>query len=225
MAGLRRRSFICGLLLSVLTMSCTLPVHAGDQMVMMQTTKGPILMRIFYSIVPYTAGNFLDLVGQGFYDGLSFHRIENWCVQGGDPNGNGSGNYVDPATGRPRFINLEINNKLGHGVAGMVAMARSNNKNSASCQFYILKSPMPGLNGQYAVFGKVVNGMNTVYALQRGDRILSAQVSSGGGGGGGGGASSGGNAYSGPGPSAAGGTEFGPPDPPPNQNRPMDSGF
>lgn len=150
--------------------------NGSDELVLLQTTKGPILMRIFYSIVPYTAGNFLDLVSQGFYDGLSFHRIESWCVQGGDPNGNGSGNYIDPNTNQPRYINLEINNRLGHGVVGMVAMARGQNRNSASCQFYILKQPMVQLNGNYAVFGKVVNGMNTVYALQRGDRILSAAI-------------------------------------------------
>lgn len=180
-------------LLLALTLVIPAPARAeGDQMVLLQTTKGPILMRIFYSIVPYTAGNFLDLVSQGFYNGLTFHRIENWCVQGGDPNGNGTGNYVDPSTGQPRYLNLEINNKLGHGVAGMVAMARGQNRNSASCQFYILKSPMPQLNGQYSVFGKVVNGMNTVYNLQRGDRILSATVEDPGGGGGGGGNGGGG---------------------------------
>lgn len=99
-------------------------------------------MKVFYSIVPYTAGNFLDLVSQGFYNGLTFHRIENWCVQGGDPNGNGSGNYVDPSTGQPRYLNLEINNKLGHGVVGMAAMARGK---CQLCQLPVLYSE--GTNG------------------------------------------------------------------------------
>lgn len=148
----------------------------GDQLVVLQTTKGPISMRIFYSIVPYTAGNFLDLVDQGFYNGLTFHRVENWVVQGGDPNGNGSGQYTDPATGQPKFLRLEINPALTHNQAGMVAMARSQAPNSASCQFYILKTPMPQLNGKYAVFGRVLNGMNSVYAMRPGDRIISATI-------------------------------------------------
>lgn len=163
------------------TMTCSsAQAQSGDQMVMLQTTKGPIVMRIFYSMVPYTAGNFLDLVSKGFYDGLTFHRVESWCVQGGDPLGNGTGNYVDPSTGRPRFINLEINRNLAHGVPGVVAMARSQDRNSASCQFYITKSVMRQLDGNYAVFGKVINGMDTVYALRPGDRIISATIGGGG---------------------------------------------
>ena len=96
---------LAGCLALLLAVGLTLPGQAqsGDQLVVMQTTKGPISMRILSSIVPYTAGNFLDLVSKGFYDGLSFHRVENWCVQGGDPNGNGTGNYVDPATGQTKF--------------------------------------------------------------------------------------------------------------------------
>lgn len=147
-----------------------------DQIVRLETSKGPITMRIFYSMVPYTAGNFLDLVDSGFYNGLSFHRVERWVIQGGDPNGNGSGNAIDPSTGSPRFLRLEIDRRLTHNQAGMVAMARSGNPNSASCQFYILKTPMPQLNGQYAVFGRVVDGMNAVYAIRPGDRILSASI-------------------------------------------------
>lgn len=147
-----------------------------DQFVRLQTTKGPIVIRVFYSIVPYTAGNFLDLVDSGFYNGLSFHRVENWVVQGGDPNGNGSGHFMDPNTGQPKFLRLEIHPQLNHNQAGAVAMARSQDRNSASCQFYILKSPMPQLNGQYAVFGRVVDGMNSVYAMGRGDRIISASI-------------------------------------------------
>lgn len=150
-----------------------------DPFVTLQTTKGPITFKVFYSLVPYTAGNFLSMVEEGFYNNLSFHRVENWVVQGGDPAGNGSGVYVD-RNGRPRYLNLEVHKNLGH-VPGAVAMARfGNNVNSASCQFYILKSPMPQHFGQYTVFGQVVDGMRTVMALQRGDRIISAAVSGGG---------------------------------------------
>lgn len=149
---------------------------AADQIVEMQTDKGPIIMRIYYSAVPYTAGNFLDLVERGFYNGLTFHRVESWCIQGGCPNGNGTGNYVDPATGQPRFLKLEIHRGLSHSADGIVAMARSQNPNSASCQFYILKSATPQLDGKYAIFGRVVSGMSTVFHIRPGDRILSARL-------------------------------------------------
>jgi peptidyl-prolyl cis-trans isomerase B (cyclophilin B) len=167
-----------------------------DQFVLLRTTRGSILMRVYYSMVPYTAGNFLDLVNRGFYDGLTFHRVEDWVVQGGDPNGTGTGNYVDPETGNTRYLKLQVDSRLTHNQTGMVAMARSASPNSASCQFYILKRPMPQLNGKYAVFGKVIKGINTVGIIGRGDQILSARivdpdtlqpVGSGGGGGDGGG--------------------------------------
>jgi cyclophilin family peptidyl-prolyl cis-trans isomerase len=155
----------------------------GDPIVLLQTTRGPIAIQVFVNSVPNTARNFLDLVQRGFYNGLTFHRIETWCIQGGDPNGNGTGNFTDPGTGRPRFLQLEINPQLGHNGPGVVAMARSNNPNSASCQFYITKAQMPQLNGQYAIFGHVVDGMPSVYNMCRGDQILSAQLVQGGDGG------------------------------------------
>ncbi|HEY9714144.1 MAG TPA: peptidylprolyl isomerase, partial [Chroococcales cyanobacterium] len=126
--------------------------------------------------VPNTSRNFLDLVGRGFYDGLTFHRVETWCIQGGDPNGNGSGDFRDPQTGAPRYIPLEINRNLVHRRPGIVAMARNKNPNSASCQFYITKGAVPSLDGQYAIFGGVIDGLNTVMAVQPGDRILSARI-------------------------------------------------
>ena len=156
------------------------PAQNGrDQIVVMQTTRGTIRMRIFYSVLPYTATNFLDLVESGFYNGLTFHRVENWVIQGGDPNGNGSGSAIDQNTGQPRFLRLEASPHLNHNQPGMVAMARfANNLNSASCQFYITKCPMPQLNGKYAVFGRVLDGMDAVYAMRPGDRIISASIMS-----------------------------------------------
>ncbi len=130
-------------------------------------------------MVPYTANNFLDLVSRGYYDGKSFHRVEGWVVQGGCPYGNGQGNYTDPDTGRERFIRLEINRNLNHNVPGVVAMARGQSPDSASCQFYILKKPMAQLNGKYAVFGGVVDGLNNIYRISPGDRIISAQIAGG----------------------------------------------
>lgn len=156
--------------------------QGGDPVVVLQTTKGPIAMRIFQSVVPYTAGNFLDLVSRGFYNGLTFHRVESWVIQGGDPNGNGTGLFYDG--GQPRYLRLETNRMLQHNAPGVVAMAHGKSPNSGSCQFYITKKPMPALNGSYSIFGGVVQGMEVVYNIQPGDRILSAEIVGGPGGGG-----------------------------------------
>lgn len=197
-----------------------------DQFVRIQTTKGPIVVRVYYSMVPYTAGNFLDLVESGFYSGLTWHRVENWVIQGGDPNGNGTGNATDPNTGAPKFLRLEINRSLNHNAPGTVAMARSNDPNSASCQFYITKSPAPQLNGQYAVFGKVVDGMNAVYAIRRGDQILSAEIINTGGGGGSN-SNSGGSSGSASGGSGSSGSNYYESNEAPRDKsgKPKDSGF
>ncbi len=168
--------------LAVLAIGATslAPAYAqNDPIVIMQTTKGRIVIRVFRNMVPYTANNFLDLVSRGYYDGKSFHRVEGWVVQGGCPYGNGQGNYTDPDTGRERFLRLEINRNLNHNSAGVVAMARGQSPDSASCQFYILKKPMSQLNGKYAVFGGVVDGLNNIYRINPGDRIISAQIAGG----------------------------------------------
>ncbi len=162
--------------------------YANDPVVRLETTKGPIFIRVFRQMVPQTANNFLDLVSRGFYDGKVFHRIESWCIQGGDSNGSGTTVFIDPDTNSTRYLRMEINRSLSHNSAGVVAMARSpNDLNSASCQFYITKNSAKSLDGQYAIFGRVVNGMNSVYAMRRGDQITSASIMGQGGGGGGGG--------------------------------------
>ncbi len=110
---------------------------------------------------PETVENFLNLVKSGFYDGLTFHRvIDDFVAQGGDPNGNGTG-------GSDTKINGEFSengftkNTLTHK-RGSVAMARSNDYNSASSQFYICYDELPYLDGLYAVFGEVIEGMDVV---------------------------------------------------------------
>ena len=147
-----------------------------DPIVVMQTTKGTIVMRIFLGLCPQNASSFLDLVSHGFYNGLTFHRVEGWVIQGGDPRGNGTGNFVDPQTGQTRYLRLETNRNLRHNGPGVVAMAHSRSPNSASCQFYITKKAAPALDGQYSIFGGVVQGMDVVYNISIGDRILSARV-------------------------------------------------
>ncbi len=151
-----------------------------NPIVEMDTNKGTIKMEIFADEAPITSKNFIDLVDRGFYNGLSFHRYEhNFCLQGGDPNGNGTGGFIDPATQQERTIPLEVTPKLKHSQAGMVAMARSNDPNSASSQFYFTLGPASFLDGQYAVFGKVIEGLNVVYELRRGDKMTKVFVLNG----------------------------------------------
>jgi cyclophilin family peptidyl-prolyl cis-trans isomerase len=147
----------------------------ADPVVLLETSKGPIKIQLFLKDVPVTAGNFLDLVNRGFYNGLTFHRYEpGFVVQGGDPKGNGTGGFVDPETNKERRIPLEVKPHLKHDAAGVVAMARSNNPDSASCQFYITLGPASFLDMQYAVFGKVIDGLPAVQQIRKGDKITKA---------------------------------------------------
>ena len=123
--------------------------------VSMKTDKGNIELELYPEKMPITVENFLKLVKEGFYDGLTFHRVENWVVQGGDPLGNGTG-------GPGWTIKLETHPDLKN-VKGALAMARSSDPDSAGSQFYILKNTWP--NGQYAVFGKVTKGMDVVKTI------------------------------------------------------------
>lgn len=140
-----------------------------NPIVSMQTEKGEIQIELFMEDAPITAGNFKDLVERGFYNGLIFHRIiKGFVVQGGCPKGNGTGNFVDPETGTPRFIKHEWSAKHSHDKAGIVAMARTSDPNSASSQFFIDLAPLPSLNPGgvdpygYAIFGQVIKGMEVV---------------------------------------------------------------
>jgi cyclophilin family peptidyl-prolyl cis-trans isomerase len=154
----------------------TMPAFASDPVVCLNTTKGPIYIRVFVGMVPNTGGAFLDLVQRGFYSGSAFHRVESWCIQGGGPNGNPNGVFVHPESGQVRRLRLEINRNLSHSGPGVVAMARTQDRNSASCQFYITKQQTRFLDGNYAIFGGVVQGMNTVFSIRPGDGILSAEI-------------------------------------------------
>lgn len=138
----------------------------------MDTTKGTIKIQVHSSQVPGTAENFIDLVRRGFYNGLTFHRYEpGFVVQGGCPRGTGTGGFTDPTTGKERRIKLEVTPKLKHDSAGVVAMARSNDPDSASCQFYFTLAPASFLDNNYAVFGKVTEGLDVVQQLRQGDSM------------------------------------------------------
>lgn len=132
--------------------------------VLIQTEKGPIKIKLFTKEAPITTNNFIDLIKKGFYNDTVFHRVvENFVIQGGDPLGDGTGNYIDPDTGKPRYIKLEINSNLKFDKAGRVGMARTTDPNSASCQFFIALQALPSLNPGgvdrygYAVFGQVTD--------------------------------------------------------------------
>lgn len=189
-----------------------LPVLEGNATVVMTVKGSPITIEVDGKDAPMTAGNFVDLVHRGVYDGLMFHRVvrspQPFVVQGGDPQSKdpkfpqsqlGTGGFVDPKTGEERFIPLEIKPKgankpiysktlasegnssvpvLQH-TRGAVAMARSQPPDSASSQFYIALADLPFLDGSYAVFGHVTQGMDVVDKIQQGDRIESAKVTQG----------------------------------------------
>lgn len=150
---------------------------SADPIVIMETSKGTIKIQVHRNDAPITAGNFVDLVQKGFYNGLTFHRYEpGFVIQGGDPKGDGTGGYVDPDTKTERRIPLEVKQNLKHSQAGIVAMARASDPNSASCQFYITLGPASFLDMQYAVFGKVIDGLPAALELRRGDKIVKAVV-------------------------------------------------
>ena len=121
---------------------------------------GKITVLLDDTYAPLTVQNFLNLVNEGFYDGLTFHRIINgFMIQGGDPLGNGTGGSENQIKGE--FSANGVENNLKHE-RGVISMARSNDMNSASSQFFIMHEDASHLDGQYASFGKVTSGMDVV---------------------------------------------------------------
>jgi peptidyl-prolyl cis-trans isomerase B (cyclophilin B) len=192
--------------------NANLPRLEGKATVVVVTKGAPITIEVDGTHAPLTAGNFVDLVQRGVYDGLMFHRVvrepEPFVVQGGDPTSKdpslptsqlGMGSFIDPETKSPRYIPLEIlpegqdrpvygQTLPEAGIAeppelshrrGAVAMARSGLPDSASAQFYFTLADLPFLDGSYAVFGYVTEGMDVVDQIQQGDRIESAKVTQG----------------------------------------------
>ncbi len=121
---------------------------------------GTIYATLYEEIAPITVNNFVKLVNEKFYDGLTFHRImDGFMIQGGDPEGTGNGGSDE--TIRGEFALNGYENKLSH-TRGVISMARSKSFNSASSQFFIVQSDSTHLDGQYAAFGKVTEGMEVV---------------------------------------------------------------
>lgn len=130
---------------------------------------GVITLELYGDTAPITVNNFIKHADKGTYDGTIFHRvISGFMIQGGDPTGTG---YGDPsiATIKGEFSSNGVRNNLSHS-RGVISMARSNNKNSASTQFFICHADATDLDGDYAAFGRVIAGMDVV------DRIAAVPV-------------------------------------------------
>ncbi|MBC2715018.1 MAG: peptidylprolyl isomerase [Desulfobacteraceae bacterium] len=132
--------------------------------IIMDTTKGELELELYPEHAPKTVNNFVFLAKEGFYDGLTFHRvISNFMIQGGDPTGIGSGGpgyrFEDECAGNP----------LTHESC-VISMANAG-PNTNGSQFFITHSPQSHLNGKHTVFGKVVKGLDVVDAIQQGDKM------------------------------------------------------
>lgn len=130
-------------------------------MVVIELENGKeIKLELYPDKAPITVENFLKLVKSGFYDGLIFHRvIKGFMIQGGDPLGNGTGGADEKIKGE--FASNGVPNDISH-VRGVLSMARSKLPNSASSQFFIMHADYTGLDGDYAAFGRVAEGMDAV---------------------------------------------------------------
>ena len=130
-------------------------------MVVIEMDNGRVIkIELDPKAAPITCANFEKLVRQGFYDGLTFHRIiPGFMIQGGDPRGNGTGGSREKIRGE--FAANGYNNPLKH-TRGVISMARAMDPNSASSQFFIMHQDAPHLDGSYAAFGKVAEGMDAV---------------------------------------------------------------
>lgn len=152
-----------------------LPVRNTNHYALLDTDRGTIVIELYPAVAPKTVANFEKLSKDGFYNNLTFHRVEpGFVVQGGDPQGNGMGGpgYDIPAEISPTEKHLR----------GTVAMARKGDqvnpeRKSSGSQFYICLAPAPFLDGQYTSFGGVVEGMNVVDQIKVGDHIKKITLS------------------------------------------------
>ena len=134
-----------------------------------ETEKGTIELELFEKDAPNTVANFEKLINEGFYDGLTFHRvIPDFVIQGGCPNGNG--------TGGPGYtIKCETEGNPNKHGTGALSMAHAG-KDTGGSQFFITHSPQPHLDGVHTVFGQVIDGMDVVYKIRQGDVMTKVTV-------------------------------------------------
>ena len=127
--------------------------------------KGNIKIELYPEIAPNTVNNFISLIKKGYYDGLIFHRIiRGFMIQGGDPRGTGMGGPGYSIRGE--FSANGFTDDLKH-TEGVLSMARTMDPNSAGSQFFLMTSVSPHLDGQYAAFGKVIEGLNLIMDLEK----------------------------------------------------------
>jgi peptidyl-prolyl cis-trans isomerase B (cyclophilin B) len=137
----------------------------------METNRGVIVLKLYGSQTPRTVNNFVCLADDGYYDGVTFHRvIPDFMVQGGDPTGTGRG-------GPGYTFKDEFDPKLKHDKPGVLSMANAGPGTNGS-QFFITHLPTPWLDGKHSVFGQVTEGMDVVNAIEQGDVMLSVRITS-----------------------------------------------
>ncbi len=149
----------------------------GDEVVVITTPKGVITFEFYFEDAPNHVAAFIERADEGFYDGTKFHRVEpGFVIQGGDPLSKTDDPMV--GTGGPGYsLAAEFNDR--QHLDGTVAMARSNDPNSAGSQFYICLGPQPFLDGQYTVFGQVTDGLDVVHSISVGDVMESVRIERG----------------------------------------------
>ena len=134
----------------------------------MKNTGDIMLLELYPDIAPITVANFQKLVSEKFYDGLTFHRIiKGFMIQGGDPEGTGLGGSEEKIKGEFRLNGID--NNLAHE-RGVISMARGNDRDSASSQFFIVHETSPHLDGSYAAFGRMLAGFDTL------DKIANVKI-------------------------------------------------
>jgi cyclophilin family peptidyl-prolyl cis-trans isomerase len=141
------------------------PTGLSKEKITIKTVHGNITFQFYPKEAPNTVTRIIELTNKGFYDGISFHRVvDNFVIQAGDPTGTGSG-------GSGEKLKAEFN-KVQH-IRGTVAMARTNEPDSADSQFYISLTTLPHLNEKYTVFGQVTKGFDVLSKIKQGDKIIS----------------------------------------------------
>ncbi len=137
----------------------------SQESIIIKTVRGNIEFKLYPQKAPNTVTRIIELVNQGFYDGIKFHRVvPNFVIQAGDPTGTGT-------SGSGKKLKAEFND-IQH-IKGTVAMARTNDPDSADSQFYIALTTIPHLDGKYTVFGQVVEGLDVISKVQQNDVIIS----------------------------------------------------